>query len=532
MNNHLTSKGIAVFVAGMLFVLVGTLGRRPPVVLLGIVQIGVLMIAYGASVLTNLVMDRRFVSLRISESDSGDVGHGGHVAGDEVAVTLTVTNGSSVPLFDIELEPYTPNGLQVDETPQFERVGAGRSQQRTLAVRGRGSGRWVLQGFDIAAADPLGLVRACDYLDSMFAFEFYPNAGRLRRSGRRRRRSDRRRQRQGRRQVTTEQGGTVIRELREYRSGDPLRHIAWKPTVRQRRLIAREFEEEISVGTTLMLDISGTMRGGRWAGQKLEHGIELCAGLADRLLAESRDVGLVTFDEKVYGFLEPASSRAQYRSILHHLLGLQSVVDPDLTELDDDELESLVADYLLVQERLDFRRGVPRSDASKPVDSGLLRQWIRARLAEERRRYHSPVLREGVLGRDLDPVREFAQLRGLPVPYRSESGVGPKSRGMATALETLVHRVDRRQRIVVISDLCALRNHDILDRGLALARKRGHQVRFVVPFTPAYYRDEEDLDQKREILFELFSATEREQRMESVQFLRDRGLEVTFLAGD
>jgi uncharacterized protein (DUF58 family) len=390
----------------------------------------------------------------------------------------------------------------------------------------------VLQGFDVGAADPLGLVRARDYLDSMFAFEFYPNAGRLRRTGQRRRRSDRERQRQGRRQVTTEQGGTVIRELRDYRSGDPLRHIAWKPTVRQRTLIAREFEEEISVGTTLMLDISGTMRGGQWEGQKLEHGIELCAGMADRLLAESRDVGLVTFDEKVYGFLKPASSRAQYRSILHHLLGLQSVVDPDLTELDDEQLESLVADYLLVQERLDFRRGMPRSDSSKPVDSGLLRQWIQARLAEERRRYHSPALREGVLEKELDPVREFAQLRGLPVPYRAETRLGPKSRGLATALETMVHRVDRRQRIVVISDLCALRNLEILDRGLALARQRGHRIRFVVPFTPAYYQEDQEGDQKREILMELFSATEREQRMESVQFLRDRGLEVEFLAGD
>jgi hypothetical protein len=153
-------------------------------------------------------------------------------------------------------------------------------------------------------------------------------------------------------------------------------------------------------------------------------------------------------------------------------------------------------------------------------------------LAEERRRYHSPALREGVLEKELDPVREFAQLRGLPVPYRAETRLGPKSRGLATALETMVHRVDRRQRIVVISDLCALRNLEILDRGLALARQRGHRIRFVVPFTPAYYQEDQEGDQKREILMELFSATEREQRMESVQFLRDRGLEVEFLAGD
>lgn len=533
MNAHLTRRGIWLLATGLLFLLIGTMASRPLILWMGQLQVMVLALGYGFSVAAGLIVDRRFVHLSLgeTESDGSDGGgHSGHVVGDPLAAELAIENRSALPLFDFTADPYGPPQVEVDKPADVPRLAAGGRVDRSVEVHATGSGRWMLQGFDIGFSDPLGLVRVRDYLPCNYAFEFYPSVGRLRRRQPRQMRRDQSPDQEGGRQVTTTSSGTIIHELRDYQPGDPLRHVAWKASARKRKLISRDFEEEITLGTMVLLDISGSMRGGQWEGQKLEHGVELSAGIADALIQANQRVGLLTFDEKVYGYVSPGRSRAHYRRILHHLIGLNSVVDPELTELDEQEIRNLLADYLLVQERLDFRKD--DGSGGEAVDEALLRRWITARLEEERGRFHSPVLRDGVVDRELDPVREFVQLRGLPVPYRVESRLGPKGRGMAQAFERLVHEVQRRQHIVVISDLCGVNNLEVLERGLALARHHGHAVRFLVPFTPSYHQGREGESEKRQILMELFTASEREQRLESVNFLRQRGFPVEFIGRD
>jgi len=509
----------------MIFLGVGVVATRTTVVFFGASLVLALAVGYVIALATALVLDRRYLSATVRETSSPD-GHAGYVVGDQVEIDLELENRAALPVFGLSAEAYGPDQLGVEGDLGFWTLGPNSRTSRTVHVTSSRSGRWMLQGFDVSVTDPLGLVEVRDYLPCNFAFEFYPRVGRLDRTDRDRRLERRPSERQGRRQRAALTTGTEIRELRDYQPGDPLRHIAWKATARTRKLIARDFEDEITAGTTLLLDISGSMRGGAWQGQKLEHAIELTAGIADDLIAERNRVGLVTFDENVYGYIPPASSQSHYHRILHHLLGLNSIVDPVLTELDDDELEELLVDYLLVQERLDFRKGSEEGH----INESLLNRWIESRLDEERELYHSPVLQEGILEADqLSPVREFVQLRGLPVPYRVESRLGPKGRGMAQALERIVRDAPDRQLIVVISDLCGVSNFDALDRSLALVRHEGHRLRFLVPFTPAYYETGTDQSDKREILMELFTASEREERMRGAQFLQSKGIDVEFI---
>jgi len=510
----------------MIAVVSGVAAGEVLIVLFGASLILSLAIAHGVAIPAALALDRRLVEAAMREATSaGPGGHSGHVVGDEIECVLSLDNHAAVPLSGVALEPYGPDELGVEGSLRLEWVGAGTSVSQTVRVYADRSGRWMLQGFDVSITDPFGLVEARDYIPCNFAFEFYPRVGRLARSqpDRRLEREPRRRW-EGRRHATRT-SGTEIRELREYEPGDPLRHIAWKATARIRKLISRDFENEISAATSVLLDISGSMRGGIWKGQKLEHAIELTAGLADELISERNRVGVVTFDENIYGWLPPSSSRAHYHRILHHLLGLNSIVDPTLTELDDARLRELLVDYLLVQERLDFRQG----DGEGAVNESLLRRWIRSQLEEERDLYHSPVLREGVVDPDQSPVREFVQLRGLPVPYRVESGMGPKGRGMAEAFERVVHEAQKSQYIVAVSDLCGVTNFELLGRALALARTEGHRVQFVVPFTPSYYLEAREGSEKRDILLELFTASEREERLRGVRFLQKRGVDVEFV---
>jgi uncharacterized protein (DUF58 family) len=488
---------------------------------------------FGAAVLClvgALVLDRRHVRARLREPDTTGSGHAiGHVVGDAMEATLELTNEASVPVFGLELEPHSFHALELEGMPDVPRLSPGDTVESALTVTASRSGRWTLQGFDALVADPFGWVRTQDYLPCRRGFAFYPNAGRL--ATTERRRDDvPTTERQGGRHRTDEDTGLVIRELRDYQPGDPLKHIAWKATARTRRLISRDFEDEVSRSTMMVLDISGSMRGGDPRDEKLEHAIELVAGWADALIRDHNRVGLATFDEKIYGFLPSEASRAQYQRLLNHLTSLHTIVDPDLTEFDDHDLREMLADYLLVQDRLDFRED---ESGGETVDRDLLRRWITDRLDRERRECDHANLRAGVVDRDLSPEREFAQLRGLPVPYRVESRLGPKGRGLAQALERIVAETTDPHEIVVVTDLCGLTNLDVLEQSLGLIRQYEHRARFVVPFTPSYYDASRAHDEERhDILLELFTAAEREERLEGVEFLQRKGIPVDLIGAE
>jgi uncharacterized protein (DUF58 family) len=268
------------------------------------------------------------------------------------------------------------------------------------------------------------------------------------------------------------------------------------------------------------------MRGGRPVGHKLEHALELVTSLAQDVLRRRDAVGLMTFDEKLYGHITPSSAPSQLSRLVRHLVSLQSVIDPELTELDDDELEAMLVEYLLIQERLDFRKGDEVEQATG-INHKLLARWIHSVYPETRARWHSDALREGVITTQSSRTRRFAQLRGLRVPYRSEARLGMKERGLAEALERLC-QAPGRHTIVIISDLCSIMNLDLLTRAVKLARLRGHSLRCVMPFTPAFFEEAADASDKARVLRELFTSAEREERMRIVQRLRALGVAVEF----
>ena len=271
------------------------------------------------------------------------------------------------------------------------------------------------------------------------------------------------------------------------------------------------------------LDISSSMRGGRHRGQKLEWGIHYAVDLAEHLLRKRDRVGLLTFDEKMYGNIAPGNATNQMRRILHHLVGLNSVTDEDLTELDDAEVERLAADYLLVQDRLDFRRG--KDLAPTGINRALLTRWLASMADVTREQFDSAALREGVVAREGQPVRDFLRYRGVPVPYRVEARLGMKERGLVQTLEHVVRHARESHWIVVVSDLCGVMNVESLVRGVNLVRANGHSIEFVVPFTPWFYGPTPD-DPKFEIVRELFTSAEAEERTRIIARLRSLGVRV------
>ena len=71
-----------------------------------------------------------------------------------------------------------------------------------------------------------------------------------------------------------------FRQHREYTYGDDPRYVDWKVWAKQDRYYVKQFEEDTNLRTTLVVDVSGSMRYGSGPLSKYEYGATVAASLA------------------------------------------------------------------------------------------------------------------------------------------------------------------------------------------------------------------------------------------------------------
>jgi uncharacterized protein (DUF58 family) len=119
---------------------------------------------------------------------------------------------------------------------------------------------------------------------------------------------------------------TDFKELREYRNGDPFRHINWKASVRNADLeisnpLVNEYEKEGQQVVWIFLDASEAMSVGSSAENAFEHGVKAANGLSQFYLARNCRVGLKTFNSGRQ--ILPDVGRRQRAMITKLLLGVE-----------------------------------------------------------------------------------------------------------------------------------------------------------------------------------------------------------------
>ena len=106
-------------------------------------------------------------------------------------------------------------------------------------------------------------------------------------------------------------------EYREYIPGDPIQRIDWPVYARTDKYVIRRYQEEVSIRTFVLLDISESMtfqlQGPR---TKLEHACYLAAGLMYLMVQQGDAIALLTFDNRVRDQFELAGSLPGLRPML------------------------------------------------------------------------------------------------------------------------------------------------------------------------------------------------------------------------
>ncbi|MGE5183521.1 MAG: DUF58 domain-containing protein [Acidobacteriota bacterium] len=501
---RLATRGKLVLATALLFLVVGALHGTPPLVALAGAILAVLCALYLSFYPTAILLRRKKIELSwwVPPGDQP----GGALAVDRpFQLHLAFRNHGSRKLRILSTNVLAASGLAIDERPSAT-VRRGQQVEVTTVVRALAAGYHVLHGAALQFGDALGLFDIVAFFPNPIAVKVFPRTIALR-SQPVRAVGGALHEQVGLHHVRRRGLSGELREIREHTHGDPFKFIAWKATARRQQLMVRDLENEIVTTHVVMLDVGAGMRSGPLGRTPLDWGCDAAAALAKVALGSSDRIGLVGYDTRPVMELPADTGHHHYLQLVDRLLDARSLVDADLTDVTAGELVALVARYLAHQEAIDVRIKV-----APPLDDP---RWMQIQAGPDGQLYDvaatarlckrlidivthkanakdDPKTRVPNVVEDdaqLRPLRQFARLRGIELPYRTTWEHGRRAAGFAAAVERAVAG-GRPDVVVVISDLAGLAEDEArTKRAIARLRRAAGTVIALVPapsgFLPA-----------------------------------------------
>lgn len=516
----------ALLLASSLALLLGVVVSSPIAAVIGATCLFVLALAFAASMPVGRRVRRERLEFAwwLAHGDPG-AGGGAAVPGVPFEVRCFVRHRGAMPLSFRSLEPIVEANVSLDEKEQAAALAVPPHSRTELSfhLTAPAAGRVVLHGMAVVLEGPLGLFGIPLYFPNPLVIKVLPQAA-LRLSSRAHARTGQSVDRSGSSRLAAG-GGTELKELREMQPGDPFKQIAWKASAKRGRWLVREVEQEVQESRSIVLDVSGTMRGGPVGTRKLDYAIEAVAAEARRGIAKGDRVGLVTVDGRIVDHVPEGDGGPQMLRIFDALLRATEIVDDDLTEADDDDVVRTVGRYVRQQDGVDH---------SVPAQRGRGAGWNVAQLV----RHAEAALSEG--GHKDEPVRassaamatlrRFCRVRGIPLPYRADPRDGAKAGGLGEALRQVEKHSRGPSQVLVLTDLDGLGAPDAFLSALRLCRARGHTVTVVVldavSFCPV---PSAELEQR---LFDIYARGERRRAHDVRALLLPLGVDVSVVGRD
>ena len=471
---------IAAFVSTLIALSIGAMSGSLPATVLGVAQMIGLAIALAATIPLGRRVRRQKLEFAwwLGHGDPG-TGGGAVVPGAPFEVRCFVRHRGTAPLLLREMTPIAPGGAtraSDDDADSLVAAPIARTEF-TFRLVAPAVGRVVLHGLAVTLEGPLGLFAVPLYFPNPLAIKVLPQAAaRVPQVARTVTGSPV--ERSGTSLRAPQIGGTELRELREMRPGDPYKSIAWKASARRGKLLVREVDQEVQETRYVVLDVSGTMRGGEIGKRKLDFVIEAVAAEARRAIANGDRFGLVTVDGRVLAHPMPRDGSSQLLRVFDALIAATEVVDQDLTDADDEEVVAIVGRYVRQQDGVDFSTGRDWNV------TGLVRHVQRAMSEAEVK--DEPVIASSPA---LGLLRRFCRVRGIPLPYRPDPQGGTKGPGIATVLREIGGRHRSPISLALVTDLDGLGDPEPFVAAIKYLRLRGHAVVVVAPdattFAPA-----------------------------------------------
>jgi uncharacterized protein (DUF58 family) len=263
--------------------------------------------------------------------------------------------------------------------------------------------------------------------------------------------------------------GLDLREVREYRPGDPFRRIAWRASARKGKLIVREMEHEERELIWVVLDASVELWAGAPGSAPLDGLIDDCAVILDRHLRHGDMVGLAVAASRVLRLVPPGKGAAHAAKLHQALSEATGVYDRDRSDLDEHEVASRVLEHL---RPLDA--GAPAELSRRDLDKLVQRaSAMMARAPFQAEAPEAPTVQERRL-------RQYLSAFGVEVPARGDAEHARTIEVIAALFDRWHREKPRPSAVYVVGPA-----PEISDAAFGLAvsklRRGGVQIRWILP---------------------------------------------------
>lgn len=117
--------------------------------------------------------------------------------------------------------------------------------------------------------------------------------------------------------------------VRDYSRGDSLRHIAWKLTLKARKLLVKEFEKSVNADITLILDMTSSSHMGWQAESTWEYAKDIALSIVAREMSNGNTIQLVSNRRQLPG----GQGEDHYLAIIRTVFDLEPEDDPSEVNL-------------------------------------------------------------------------------------------------------------------------------------------------------------------------------------------------------
>jgi len=385
---------------------------------------------------------------------------------DVLEIEAEVRNRDSRAARFTSLRAIAAPELSIHISPSEGEVPAGGRLRCTLRVSGRRVGRFGIHGLSLEVQGSPGLYEVPLTFANPYGVEVMPRAYRAfaeRALG-------------GRSQRTAERGrpgpvageGEQLRELREHRSGDAFRRIAWKATAKRGRLMVREYEREERDVVWFVLDASVELGAGNPGYTALDRAIDEVAGYATRHAGRGDRIGLAVVGARTLSLIKPDRGTNHTLAVLAALSQAASFVDADRSGLDEADVAARVLEHM---------RPLDPGAVDRVRSSELDRIARRADRLRARAPFEAPEVESS--SRRERSLRRYLLAFGLGSPARLEPDRPRTDQELVRVLTSIGRERPRPSLIYVWSPTPDPLTRGVLERALAARPKRRSELRWV-----------------------------------------------------
>lgn len=252
--------------------------------------------------------------------------------GETVPVTLTLTNSARLSKPSLRLSDRLPRRLRPagERAPVLLGLRPRESREVTYSLEPERRGRYLVGPTLVETTDPLGFYAFMTRVGGQSELSVYPMPLPLRRVFLEGAAAPGWRSQDAARLRGI---GTEFHGVREYQSGDELRHVHWRTTARRGALSVAEYAQGANRDVVVALDLSRAAYADTGEGREsaLEYAVTLAVSLCDFLLRRGRAVRLLTpmdGDDPA----PPSSGPAQLPRILDVLVDAEADAPQSLAE--------------------------------------------------------------------------------------------------------------------------------------------------------------------------------------------------------